>query len=473
MRTLVKNSAGRFVRPAHLSLLVQSVAAALVLTALPAEAFAQASPVDIQAAVKSAGKSARDVRTFYEARGNRPLWIRGTAPGPEAEQLLRLIETAHLDGLDRGDYRYKALASALKKARSGSPKALARAELLLSQSFARYVADVRRPRQVGMIYADPQLAPGAPAPQYILQAAGAAPSLRHYLESAGWMHPIYGQLRRALEAHWLGEDGPAYGRPIAGREQQERLLRLNLERARALPPSTVGRHVLVDAASARLWLYEDGRVKDSMRVVVGKPSDPTPMMAGLIRYTTVNPYWNVPPDLVRERIAPHVLKSGLSYLRTKRYEVLSDWSDKPKVLNPAKIDWKAVAAGREELRVRQRPGGDNAMGKMKFMFPNALGIYLHDTPDKELFVEADRVFSAGCVRVEDAPRLAKWLYNGKQPKPRTKAAEQQVDLPEPVPVYITYLTAAPESGRIAYRSDVYNRDGALMAQLGGRARGSR
>src|SRR3546814_6023507 len=106
-----------------------------------------------------------------------------------------------------------------------------------------------------------------------------------------------------------------------------------------------------------------------------------------------------------------------------RYEALSDWTANASVLDPANIDWSAIAQGRENVRVRQLPGRNNAMGRMKFMFPNDLGIYLHDTPDKSLFSEKERQFSSGCVRLEDAPRLAKWLF-GKKPKLESDVAER-------------------------------------------------
>ena len=123
--------------------------------------------------------------------------------------------------------------------------------------------------------------------------------------------------------------------------------------------------------------------------------------------------------------------------------------------------------------MRQLPGKDNAMGKMKFMLPNDLGIYLHDTPEKALFNKEARRFSSGCVRLEDAPRLAKWLF-GKPLSPKAGGSEQRVNMPQPVPVYITYLTAAPSGQGIAFRQDAYNRDSAQLAQLdGGRFGGSR
>lgn len=503
---------------------------ALAAAILPLQSPAHAqSDARVAAAVKSAAKSDRELKAFYQARAFRPLWVRGRSLGPEADQLIALVTRADLDGVDPEHYKPRALIGAVDKARGGSPKALAKAEALLSRTFAAYARDARRPRDIGMVYVDRALVPAPPPARDLLEDAAGAPSLLAYLQGMQWMHPIYAQLRGALAAHRQGDglprvqvppgpllklgatgervrmlrdrlglpdggsfdpalaaavkdfqgarglpsDGIAGPRTLAalneGGEDRQGLLRLNLERARALPPANAGRHVLVDAASARLWLYENGSVRDTMKVIVGKPSEQTPMMAGYIRYAMLNPYWNVPPDLVRARIAPNVLKRGVSWLRSSRYEVTSDWTDDAPVADPKKVDWAAVAAGRQELPVRQLPGRDNAMGKMKFMLPNDLGIYLHDTPERELFGKADRRFSSGCVRVEDAARLARWLF-GRTPAARSAAPEQRVDLPEPVPVYITYLTAAPTGRGIAFMDDPYGRDGARLAQLGGRSR---
>jgi murein L,D-transpeptidase YcbB/YkuD len=186
------------------------------------------------------------------------------------------------------------------------------------------------------------------------------------------------------------------------------------------------------------------------------------MMGGLIRFASLNPYWFVPPDLAAERIAPNVVKQGLKYLNRQGYEVVDDFVENPKIVDPSIIDWKAVAGGSFNVLIRQKPGRYNSMGRMKFMFPNEQGIYLHDTPEKELLSEASRLFSGGCVRLEDAPRLGRWLF-GRELNPEGAAAEQQVRLPRPVPVYITYLTAAPAGSSIAYFDDVYGRDGVRVA----------
>lgn len=145
--------------------------------------------------------------------------------------------------------------------------------------------------------------------------------------------------------------------------------------------------------------------------------------------------------------------------------MLSDWSAKAAPVTPADVDWPAVASGRQLLRVRQRPGPANMMGGMKFMLPNELGIYLHDTPDRHLFDADQRTFSAGCVRVEKPERLAQWLLAGAAPAEPPEGPEQRVDLREPVPIYITYLTASPGLDEPAFRKDVYGRDGTQLAQM--------
>ena len=153
------------------------------------------------------------------------------------------------------------------------------------------------------------------------------------------------------------------------------------------------------------------------------------------------------------------MKRGIKYLKLSRYEIASDWSEHATVLDPATIDWKAVVAGTTEVHVRQLPGPDNMMGEIKFGFANELGIFLHDTPRKELFGEDSRNYSHGCVRVEDAKRLGHWLL-GTEPVAPSSDPEQFVQLAKGVPVYITYLTAQPgvDGTQLTFANDVYGRD---------------
>lgn len=435
--------AGRPERPARFSLCTVFLAAAF----LPApQAKAEAA---VELAQPFVGQSIAD---FYAARAGSPLWLREDGSSGEAANiLLDYLRTADADGLDPGRFAVAELAEALRAAWWGSPEMVHQADWMLSEAFVAYVRELKRGPSLGIVWVDPQLKPKAPSPRQLLESAAGAPSLEAWLADMRWMNPIYAGLRKAIAA------SPAYG-------AERQRLRLNLERARALPSGN-SRYIIVNATAARLTAYEDGEIVDSMRVVVGKPKNPTPMMAAYIRFTSLNPYWYVPTDLAAERIAPNVVRDGLSYLRKHGYQVMSDWTNDASLIDPATIDWQAVADGREKVWIRQLPGPGNSMGQMKFMFPNAEGVYLHDTPQKELLTEASRLFSGGCVRLEDAPRLARWLH-GRPLEATSTAPEQRVDLPEPVPVFITYLTVEPQGAELATHPDVYGRDRDELALLG-------
>jgi murein L,D-transpeptidase YcbB/YkuD len=213
-------------------------------------------------------------------------------------------------------------------------------------------------------------------------------------------------------------------------------------------------------------MYEDGQVRDSMRIIVGKPNrtDQTPLIASTISYATFKPYWHVPPSLVRKLTASNVLRKGFGYLRSRGYQVVSGYTADPQIIPPQSVDWKAVAAGREEARVRQLPGPANSMGDMKFSFPNSSAIYLHDTPLKSLFDKPQRTLSAGCIRLEDAPRFVRWLLRG-EPQPSGEP-EQHVQLPAGVPIYVTYLTARVEGDQLTFVDDVYGLDAQLASEAG-------
>ena len=272
-------------------------------------------------------------------------------------------------------------------------------------------------------------------------------------------------------AHGLEPDGIVGNSTIRslnrGADHYQRVIILNMERALRLPtPEEKGRYILIDSGAARLWMYENGVPVDSMRVIVGEAKTQTPMMAALIKYVSLNPYWNVPPELVQSLVAKNVLEQGMTYFNDRDYEVLSDWTDNPVTIDPTTVDWPAVAAGKTQIRVRRGPGPWNSMGQMKFMLPNDFGIYLHDVPKptKAAFTKDDRAISNGCVRLEDAERLQKWVFGGTLPI-ATGEADQRVDLPEPIPVYMTYFTAVATAEGIKFRDDYYGRDERLLDRV--------
>lgn len=319
--------------------------------------------------------------------------------------------------------------------------------------------------------------PQIPLPEGAAMKAGAKdpriPLLRQRLGLASGTQfdaALEKQVREYQAAHGMKPDGVVGNGTIAslnrGADYYQRLIILNMERARRLPTSAdTDRYILVDAGGARLYVYEKGKVVDSMNVIVGKAETQTPMMAAELSYVSLNPYWNVPPELAQNLVARRVLEQGLTYLTERGYQVLSDWTDEAQQLDPASVDWQAVADGRVTIRLRRGPGPWNSMGDMKFMMPNAFGIYLHDVPEPEkpMFATDERWISNGCVRLEDADRLQKWVFGRKQTA--SGQPEERVDVPDPVPVYITYFTVAPTKQGVAFRPDRYDRDEKLLARV--------
>ena len=433
---------GRGARPLNALLVLGLAAAATVPLAgrgTPASAAAAEPALD------------SDIAAFYRARSGAPLWFAPTS-GAAAQQLISLLATAQADHLNPRRYNVKALTRAVDEARAGGPAA-SRAEVMLSQALVAYARDQKRDPG-GVIYVDPQLKPAPPSAAELLGAAARAPSLSDYVQNMGWMNPIYAKLRAAIASRLYRSDA------------ERRILDLNLERARALPSGN-GRYVVVNPPAARLYMYENGQVVDSMRVVAGRP-DPvaqTPMMNAFIRFVALNPYWNSPPDITSRKLAPTILKEGRAYFTKRGYDLVDHFGPDAHVLDPMSIDWRAVAAGRVQVNLRQRPGPANSMGKMKFMFPNAEGIWLHDTPEREKIEDAARLQSNGCVRLEDAARLERWLFDGRPPSWKGAKPEQKVNLPSPVPIYLTYLTAVPSGTSIVYFDDFYGKDRARLSRL--------
>jgi murein L,D-transpeptidase YcbB/YkuD len=442
-------------RREHLLRLMGPIVVAALLAPLPQAAQAQGRGQAVSQASalqrEIAKRASRELRPFYAARGNQPLWLNEFGrPSGAASMLMSHLRTAQYDGVDPKKLRFSRLAKAVDKARRSDADDVAKAEVALSAAFAAYVQAMRGAGREEMIYESAALAPVVPTARAALETAAASSAgLEDYIAEMRWMHPLYAPLRDAMEDRRFSDN-------------QRRQMWTNLARVRAIPAMPMGRHVLVDTASATLWMYEDGRPVDSMRVVVGKPELQTPMMAGFIRHAVLNPYWNIPDDLVRNNIAANVLDRGLGYLRSGGYQVLADWRPDADVVDPATVDWRAVHEGRARVHVRQLPGGSNFMGKVKFEFPNAQGIYLHDTPDRQLLRLDERQLSSGCVRLEDAAKMHRWLTGEALPN-RVRENEKVVPLPEVVPIYITYLTAIPDGAAIAFRDDPYGLDGRQLA----------
>jgi len=384
--------------------------------------------------------------SFYASRGGAPLWLNNASASRE---LIAVLQRASLDGFANGPAIAAQAQALLARANAGDPTARSNAERMLSSAWVGYVQALQTP-PAGMTYADQWVAPRRDSAATILARAAAAPSLATYVRSVSNVNPLYAGLRDAAWTTMQANGGQLDPRVLA-----------SLDRARNTPPH--GRYVMVDTAGAHLYMIEDGRVVDSMKVIVGKsdPSTQTPMLASTIYYATLNPYWHVSEEMLRSTIARNVIDQGLGYIKARGYQVMAP-DGSGQLLDPAKVDWRAVAAGRDTVRVRQLPGPSNSMGQLKIPFPNGLDIYLHDTPNKALFSQDDRSLSHGCIRLEDADRLGRWLL-GREPRAASLDPEQNVLLPTPVPIYLTYLTAQVNNGRLSFVDDSYGRDTQVAA----------
>jgi murein L,D-transpeptidase YcbB/YkuD len=287
-------------------------------------------------------------------------------------------------------------------------------------------------------------------------------------------------LRPAVERfqrrHGLAPDGRVGARTIAAlnvpAESRIRQALLNLERRRWMPDRLGERYVFVNLADFHAKVVEGARTVFDTRVVVGARYHRTPVFSAEMTYVVINPYWHVPPSIARNELLPKI-REDPGYLAANDFELLSDWSDGAAVLDPSTIDWSAVSAEAFPYKLREKPGPGNALGRIKFMFPNRFNVYMHDTPARALFEKTVRSFSHGCIRVE-RPEEFGAVVLGRQPGwslDRIQAAiargeRRIVTLAAPLPVHITYLTAwVNKDGSVHFRDDVYGRDPLLAEAL--------
>ena len=437
---------------------VLTALAAAIVAASPAEARKKDPPPPVPVAAPQVAlpnsPNGLTVRYFYERRDFAPIWFRAGAGEEAIGQLLTILRRAPIDGMANGPQVAASVEAAAAAAQTGDAMKQKEAELVLSAAWVDYVQALQRPTS-NVIWGDPSLVLKPSHPDRILALLGASPSVASHLLSVSSVNPIYAQLREVAVAEAAANGGHASDQ-----------VTLNMERARIIPGT--GRFILVNSAEQRLHMYENGQDVGSMKVVVGdkdKLGLPTPIIASTMYYAIANPYWHVPPHLIR-KMAPNIAKGPDAYVKQHGYEVISDFSEHPTILPASSVDWKAVAAGTEHVNLRQKPNGENSMGRMKFPFPNREGVYLHDTPKKEYFALDNRAKSNGCIRVEDYRRLANWLF-GRDVAAAGSEPEQHISMPRGVPVYVTYLTMIPGASEMTTIADRYawDRPGALAGGM--------
>lgn len=293
------------------------------------------------------------------------------------------------------------------------------------------------------------------------------------LFDAGLDEAVRGFQRR----HGLDIDG------VVGRKTFEALnvsvdrriaqIELNLERWRWLPEDLGRTHVIVNIAGFHLEVIEDDHVVLEMPVVVGRPYRRTPVFSDQLTYLVFNPYWQVPPTLAVQDIVPKILADP-GYLTQEKMRVFAGWGSEMKEVDPSTVDWKKARNDMGSLRFRQDPGPTNALGRVKFMFPNKFNVYLHDTPTRSLFAKSDRAFSSGCIRLARPLDLALFLLGSSDgwsidriQKVLETNTEETVLLPRRIPIHLLYWTAWVEEDVTmpSFRTDIYGRDERLEKAL--------
>ncbi len=454
------------------------------------------------------------IEAFYARRGYAPLWVANGAKTIRAQAVLARLKKAELDGLDPTDYPIPDFRVA-----AGRPDALAEAELRLNTSVLAYARHAQTGRvHHSRISADIDYHLATTEPGEVLARMASATDPGYALGSYNPPHEGFRALRaklvelraRRFELMNLGgptlrlgmrdarvpglrerlglaraTDNTAYDKMLAEAvknfqrehglsptgqvnsatvealkvrrsDREAEIIRGNMERWRWLPRDLGKAHVIVNIPDYSLQVVRDGVAIWQTKIVVGKPSMPTPLISEQMKFITVNPTWNVPPSIVQNEYLPALRQNPMAL---------------------ARIGLRVEHNRDGTIHVFQPPGERNALGRIRFNFPNKFLVYQHDTPHKHLFAHGKRADSHGCIRVQDPLKYAEVLLSIARPQDGYTAErlhrmfgknEQAITLPTPIPVHLTYQTVFVDpSGKLQVREDVYGRDAPTVAALKG------
>jgi murein L,D-transpeptidase YcbB/YkuD len=488
-----------------------------------AAVLAAPRPATVESAVWS------DVAEFYSQRAGAPAWVNHKQPTQKATEAIKILHTAEEHAFDSTDYgeadieRVYQEIQTLERDTPDLRERLAEFDVRLTTALLAFGRDVALGRTSPKVI-DARWKPRREPPDFAttLNAAIAADlaswvgqirprhaeyvalqkalaDLRGQLAKGGWPQdlrqrlvasghlkgeaPIEDGLKAFQELHAIKATGvvdaptkAALNVPI---EQRIRQVELNLERWRWMPDNFGAHHFIVNVPYFHLLARRDNKVVMDIRVVVGKPGNETPLFSDEMESVVFSPYWNIPDSIAENETAPAMARDP-SYLAKQNIDILRVSDGKTETVDPRSVNWDDA----EQLRglaFRQRPGAGNALGHVKFLFPNEFNVYLHDTPADALFGRPTRAFSHGCMRVEEPEKLAEYVLTGYQEwtPDRMKAAmhsgvEKHVRLKEKIPVHVVYFTAwVDDNGGLHFQPDIYGYDAkqaARPSKVSGRAR---
>lgn len=467
----------------------------------------------------------QEVRAFYTQREHAPAWVNHRRPTEKAAEALQVLNTARQHGFDPADYGAPELlemSQAVEKIDKESPQRLqtvAEFDARLTAALIAFGRDIA----VGRDAADPRFPVRRKMPDVVAALTAAIDDPNTFVEAVRPPHPEYVALQKALDdlhgqrekGGWvkvpsaksetelrqrlqssghlkspgIGDQGSedltaavksfqelhsiaatgvvdektlaALNVPLDWRIQQ---VALNQQRWRWMPDELGERHFLVNIPYFHLVAREAGKPVMDIRVVVGKPGNNTPIFSEDMETVVFSPYWNIPDTIAENETAPAVARDP-GYLAKQGIEIMRVSASGTQTLNASDVDWDNPAS-LKGLAFRQRPGDGNALGHVKFLFPNEHNVYLHDTPADSLFAKPGRAFSHGCVRVEEPEVLAQYVLRGYNDWPNDAIAtamhsgvEKHVKMKAKIPVHIAYFTAwVDENGGLHFQPDIYGYD---------------
>jgi murein L,D-transpeptidase YcbB/YkuD len=474
------------------------------------------------------------VRAYYAQANYDPAWMKDGKPSAQARAMVERIAKARYDGLKASDYKLPALYRLRKSDPERAAEADVAFSFQVARFITHLAAGRVAPRTVsGTITQTPQkpdvgdiltrLAHDEdigrtvrqfepPHPQYwaLKERLAEMPadtdvesvpeiangrSLRVGLrdprvaalrarldipaEADGDPRHFDKNLKEAVKAYQSDNDlhadgivGPRTRSMLNGTSRQSEVATLiaNLERWRWMPRDLGDFNVMVNVPEFRLRVNSDGQSVHETKVIVGTAKNPTPVFSDEIEHIVVNPYWNVPASILREEMLPSAQRDPY-YFTDNGYQVLAQVRGRTRIVDPWSVDWFYVNPA--TIRIRQPPGDGNALGRVKFLFPNRHAVYLHDTPSKSLFKRSSRAFSHGCVRVQNPMKFADALL-ANEPELDANALrakfggkEQWVNLETHIPVHLTYFRARVEAdGSLTRITDIYKYDTKLRRLMG-------
>ena len=382
---------------------------------------------------------------FYQSRSYAPLWLDKGIANARASSAIARLKNADADGLEVGDYKTPNFAGL-------GPDALAEADLKLTQTVLTYARHVQAGRfSYTRVSRNIELPQAAPESTDVLNAMAATQDADKALDAFSPQHEEYQKLK-AMLAELRGASGAKKG----DASRQIDTIIANMERWRWYPRDLGKAHVIVNQPDFTLRVMHEGNQVWTTRIVIGKPRTPTPLLSETMKHITVNPTWNVPPSIVYG-------------------EYLPAQAQDPTVLSRMGLRVSYSGGG---VHISQPPGPGNALGRIRFNFPNRFLVYQHDTPDKYYFAHETRAYSHGCMRVQDPAKYAEVLLNIVRPQEHWTAeritrmygsSEHNLQLqPTPVWVHLTYQTAfIDKAGKLQMRRDIYNIDSRTIAAIKG------